>query len=72
MPNSRRKFRARTHRVGADRTTHPGNIDGRLAYDIVEAAHIINTVKWLDKERTVEERHRAKVAAITLQRMPWD
>ena len=57
---------------GANRTTHPSNIDGRLAYDIVEAAHILNTVKWLDSERTTEERHRAKIAAITLKIMPWD
>ncbi len=72
MPNNRRKGRARTHVRGADRTTRPGNIDGRLAYDIVEAARVLRTVKQLDYERGREERQRAKVAAITLKKMPWE
>ncbi len=72
MPNSTRKCRARTHVRGADRTTHPANIDGRLAYDIVEAALILRAVKRLNYERAEEKRHRAKVAAITLRKMPWD
>ncbi len=66
MPNRTQSLR------GADRTTHPGNIDGRLAHDIVEAALILRAVKRLDYERAEEKRHRAKIAAITLQKMPWD
>ena len=73
MPSSYKPNGARSsYSKGAARGPHPGNFDGRLAYNIVEAAQVLRTVKRLDSQDRADKLRRAKVAAVSLAKMPWD
>jgi len=49
-----------------------GQLDGRLAYDIVEAALTIRHEEVRLARQADEKAKRAKIVAITLPKMPWD
>ena len=66
------RSRRRSPRDSSYNPCRKGNIDGRLAYDIADAAYVIRTVNRLDKELQAEVRQKAKIAAITLHRAPWE
>ncbi len=64
------------HRINNNLGGPTGGFDGRLAVDIEEALSILKTVTWLDREKKREERavtrQRAKIAAVSLQKTPWE
>jgi len=48
------------------------SLDGRLAYDIVEAAWVIRAEKAREAQAAREEKRRAKIVPITLAKAPWE
>ena len=55
---------------------HTSSLAGRTAHDIVDAAYAIRNDEWIKKhnknEAKLEAKHKAAVAAVSLQKMPWD
>ena len=47
-------------------------LDGRIAYDIVEAAVLLRFHKRQEQEKRCEAAKKAKIKAISLAVMPWD
>lgn len=66
------KRRGRSFILPPKRGAGSSNFDGRLAYDIVEAATVIKIIKRIDNYRKEEKRHKAKVANVTLAIAPWE
>lgn len=54
----------------------PKQLAGRTALDIVDAAYAIKADEFTKKQRrheeTSEKRHKAKIAKVSLAKMPWD
>jgi len=61
-----------SYKLPATRQCVFANLDGHMARDIVEAALTLRTVKRLDAEHRAEARQKAKVAAVSLAKMPWE
>ena len=62
----------RNYKIPANRPCVFANLDGHMARDIVEAALTLHTVKRLDQALHAEARQKAKVAAVSLAKMPWE